>query len=57
LGGSRVEAPRFEAVVQAGHIHRLDVLSSSIDDRDIEVTVANIAMAMKCNAEHPEADD
>jgi hypothetical protein len=34
-----------------------DVLSSSIDDRDVKVTVADIATALKCNAEHPEADD
>jgi hypothetical protein len=37
--------------------NRPDVLSSSIDDRDVEVTVADIAMALKCNVEHPKADD
>jgi hypothetical protein len=31
--------------------NRLDVLSSSIDDRDVKVTVANIAAALKCHAE------
>ena len=30
--------------------NRPDVLSSSIDDRDIEVTVADITAALKCNA-------
>jgi hypothetical protein len=30
---------------------RPDVLSSSIDDRDVEVTVADIAAALKCSAE------
>ena len=34
-----------------------DVLSSSIDDKDVEVTVANIAAALKCNVEQPEADN
>jgi hypothetical protein len=37
--------------------NRLDVLYSSIDDRDVEVTIANIAAALKCNAEHLEAGD
>jgi hypothetical protein len=34
-----------------------DVLSSSIDGRDVEVTIANIATALKCNMEQPEVDD
>jgi hypothetical protein len=34
-----------------------DILSSSIDDRDIEVTVADIAVALKCNAECPKAEE
>jgi hypothetical protein len=34
-----------------------DVLASSIDDRDVEVTVANIAAALKCHVEHPEVED
>ena len=37
--------------------NRPDVLSSFIDDRDVELTVAYIAVALKCNAEQPEADD
>jgi hypothetical protein len=36
--------------------NRPDILSSSIDDRDIEVTVADIAAALKCNAECPKAE-
>jgi hypothetical protein len=34
-----------------------NVLSSSIDDRDVELTIADIAVALKCNTEQPEADD
>jgi hypothetical protein len=34
-----------------------DILSSSIDGRNVEVTVANIAVALKCNTKQPEADD
>jgi hypothetical protein len=30
-------------------------LPSSIDDRDVEVTVVDIAVALKCYVEHPEA--
>jgi hypothetical protein len=37
--------------------NRPDVLSSSINDRDVKVTVADIAAALKCNAKHPEVDD
>jgi hypothetical protein len=37
--------------------NRSDVLSSSIDDRDIEVTVADIVAALKCNVECPEAKE
>jgi hypothetical protein len=35
----------------------LDVISFSIDDRDIEVTIADIATTMKCHAEPPEAEE
>ena len=35
---------------------RLDVLVSSIDDRDIEVTIADIATALKCSHEPPDSD-
>jgi hypothetical protein len=34
-----------------------NVLSSSINGRDIEVIVADIAAALKCNTEQPEAND
>jgi hypothetical protein len=37
--------------------NRPDVLTSSIDDIDVEVTVADIAAALKCSAEQPEADN
>jgi hypothetical protein len=33
------------------------VLSSPIDDRDIEVTLADIAVALKCHAKRPEVDN
>jgi hypothetical protein len=32
------------------------ILFSSIDDRDVEVTIADIAVALKCHAEPPEAE-
>ena len=37
--------------------NRPNVLSSSIDDRDVEVTVADIAAALKCYAEPLEVDE
>jgi hypothetical protein len=37
--------------------NRPDVLSSSIDYRDIKVTVDDIPAALKCNVEQPEVDD
>jgi hypothetical protein len=37
--------------------NRPDVLTSSIDDIDVEVTVADIAAALKCSAKQPEADN
>jgi hypothetical protein len=37
--------------------NRPGILFSSIDDRDIEVTIANIAAALKCHDEPPEADE
>jgi hypothetical protein len=37
--------------------NRPDVLTSFIDDIDVEVTVAEIAAALKCSAEQPEADN
>ena len=37
--------------------NRPDILSSSIDDRDVEVTIADIAATLKCYAEPPEEDE
>jgi hypothetical protein len=34
-----------------------DVLVSSIDDRDVKVTIADIAAILKCHHEPPEADE
>ena len=34
-----------------------NVLVSSINDRDVEVTIADIAAVLKCHAEPPEADE
>jgi hypothetical protein len=36
--------------------NRPDVLVSSIDDRDVEVTIADIASILKCHHEPPKAD-
>jgi hypothetical protein len=35
---------------------QLDVLFSSIDGREVEVTIADIATVLKCSHEHPESD-
>jgi hypothetical protein len=35
---------------------RPDVLVSSIDDRDVELTIANVAAALKCSHEPPDSD-
>jgi hypothetical protein len=37
--------------------NRPDVLSSSINNRDVEVTIANIIAVLKCHAEPPEAEE
>jgi hypothetical protein len=37
--------------------NRPNVLVSSIDDRDVEVTIADIATVLKCHHEPPEADE
>jgi hypothetical protein len=34
-----------------------DILVSSIDDRDVEVTIVDIAAVLKCHHEPPEADE
>jgi hypothetical protein len=33
-----------------------DVLFSSIDGREVQVTIADVATVLKCNHEHPESD-
>jgi hypothetical protein len=58
-----ITSTAYERLVQSFYenlkydCNRPDVLTSSIDDRDVEVTVADIAAALKCSAEQPEADD
>ena len=37
--------------------NRPDVLVSSIDDRDVEVTITDIAAVLKCHAEPPKANE
>jgi hypothetical protein len=37
--------------------NRLDVLVYPIDDRDVKVTIADIAAVLKCHHEPPEADE
>jgi hypothetical protein len=74
LGNPRIEAPGFEEVVQAHHLHCIrtsgpcflraskydcnwpNVLVSSIDDRDVEVTIADVVAVLKCSHEPPESD-
>jgi hypothetical protein len=37
--------------------NRLGVLFSSIDDRDVKVTIADIAVALKCHVEPPKVEE
>jgi hypothetical protein len=37
--------------------NRLDILSSTTDDADVEVTIADIAAALKCHAECPQSKE
>jgi hypothetical protein len=37
--------------------NRPDVLVFSIDDRDVEVTIADITAVLKCHHESPEVDE
>jgi hypothetical protein len=52
----------YERLVRAFYEHlrydcsRLDVLVSSIDDRDVEVTIANVTATLKCSHEPPDSD-
>ena len=58
-----VTSTAYEHLVQSFYenltydCNRPDALSSSIDDRDVEVSVADIAASLKCHTEQPEAED
>jgi hypothetical protein len=57
-----VASTAYEHLVKAFYEHlrydcsRPDVLVSSIDDRDVEVTIADVAAALKCSHELPDSD-
>jgi hypothetical protein len=57
-----VASTAYERLVRTFYEHlryncsRPDVLVSSIDDRDVEVTIANVAAALKCNHQPPDLD-
>jgi hypothetical protein len=59
MRSSRIEASWFEAAIQTRRLHynRPDVLVSSINNREIEVTIVDIAAILKCHHEPPEADE
>jgi hypothetical protein len=52
----------YKCLVRAFYEHlrydcsRPDVLVSSIDDRDVEMTIADVAAVLKCSHEPPESD-
>jgi hypothetical protein len=52
----------FKPVASTAYEHlsydcnRLDVLVSSIDGREVEVTIADVAAVLKCSHEPPESD-
>jgi hypothetical protein len=54
-----VTSTAYECLVQSFYenlkynCNRLDILVSYIDDRDVEVTIVDIAAILKCNHEHP----
>jgi hypothetical protein len=58
-----VASTTYERLVQSFYenlkynCNRPDVLVSSIDDRDVELTIADIAAILKCRHEPPEADE
>jgi hypothetical protein len=69
LGGSRAKEPGFEVAFTAyerlvkefyEHLSvdcdQPNVLFSSIDGREVEVTIANVAAVLKCSHEPPESD-
>jgi hypothetical protein len=57
-----VASTAYERLVRAFYEHlsydcsRPDVLVSSIDGREVEVTIADVAAILKCSHEHPESD-
>jgi hypothetical protein len=57
-----VASTAYKCLVHAFYEHLrydcswLDVLVSSIDDKDMEVTIADVAAVLKCNQEPPESD-
>jgi hypothetical protein len=52
----------YEHLVRESYEHlsydcdRLDILVSSIDGREVEVTIADVAAVLKCSHEPPESD-
>jgi hypothetical protein len=56
-----VASTAYERLVRAFYEHlrydcnRPDILISSIDNRDVEVTIANIVAVLKCSHEPPES--
>jgi hypothetical protein len=57
-----VTSTAYERLVRAFYEHlsydcsRLDVLVSSIDGREVEVTIADVAAVLKCSHEPPESE-
>jgi hypothetical protein len=57
-----VASTAYERLVRAFYEHlsydcsQLDVLVSSIDGRDVEVTIADVVAILKCSHEPPESD-
>ena len=57
-----VASTTYERLVQTFYEHlrydcsRTDVLVSSIDDRDVELTIADVAATLKCSHEPHESD-
>jgi hypothetical protein len=58
----RIASTTYECLVQSFYenlkydYNQPDILVSSIDDRDVEVTIADIVAALKCHDEPPEVD-
>jgi hypothetical protein len=70
MDSPRIEEPGFEEVIQAHHLRSIrtfyehlrykcnqpNVLVSSIDSRDVEVTTVDLAATLKCSHEPPKSD-